>query len=102
LGSEREKNYWAQQFYDSRRSSGRERRWVGRSGGEYGCTHGDGVGGLGHLGAMFSKTGGNKKRRLTITANNIHGNRKEIKRASQTPEGDRKKVKTKARPPSSQ
>lgn len=29
----------------------------------------------------------------TITANNIHGNLKEIKRASQTPEGDRKKSK---------
>jgi hypothetical protein len=36
--------------------------------------------------------------RLTITANNIHGNLKEIKRASQIPEGDRRK-KTKARLP---
>jgi hypothetical protein len=41
---------------------------MGRSGGEYGCTHHDGVGG--------SDT-------VTITANNIHGNLKEIKRASQ-------------------
>jgi hypothetical protein len=41
---------------------------------------------------MFSITGGgNKKIILAITSNNIHGNLKEIKRASQIPEGDRKK-----------
>jgi hypothetical protein len=40
----------------------------------------------------IQKTGeGNKVRELTITANNIHGYLKEIKHASQIPEGDRKK-----------
>jgi len=58
---------------------------MGRSGGEYGCTHGDGVG-----------------ESDTITANNIHGNLKEIKLASQIPEETAEKVKTKARPRSSQ
>jgi hypothetical protein len=40
---------------------------------------------------MFSKMEGSKIRGLTKTANNIHRNLKEIKRASQIPEGDRKK-----------
>jgi hypothetical protein len=48
---------------------------MGRRGDEYGCTYADGMG------------GGS----VTITANNIHGNLKEIKRASQIPEKDRKK-----------
>ena len=52
---------------------------MARGSGEYGCTHGNGVGGVGHLGTMFSKMEGNRKRWLTITANNIHRNLKEIR-----------------------
>jgi hypothetical protein len=58
--------------------------------------------GFGHLGRIFSKTvKGNKKKGLTITANNIHGDLKEIKRASQIPEG-RPQKKPKHGCPSSQ
>ena len=91
LDSERERNYEAQQFHHSRQGTGRKRKWVGRSGGEYGCTHGDGVGGSDTLGRCSVRHEEVMRRRLTITANNIHGNLKEIKRASQIPEGARKK-----------